>query len=123
MCQDNSIKAILLPQEPLFALKKSHPVPSLPITHSLNLGIINLFCISEMSFQKWCINGITHYENFLGLLSTLSLILWRSIQVNAGINSVFLSVAQYYSSVCVYQSLFNRTPGLWWRMHEPIHMI
>lgn len=84
-------RLITLPESLMLSFR-SFTHLALDSTPSLTLATTNLFSISlTLSFQQCYLNAIIQYMNFSNWpFFSLSIILWRSLQVLACINSLFL---------------------------------
>lgn len=75
------------------------PSPWQPLILSLSLWIY--------IFQTFHTNGITQYVTFCVCFLSLSMICSRLIHTVAYTSTVFVSMAEYYSIVCIYHILFS----------------
>lgn len=91
---------------PRDALLQSHSIILDPWQPGIYFPFYNLVILRVL------LNGVT-VRNLLTLtlFFTYSACHWRFTQVVAHINSAFLFIAEYYTAVGAYQSLFNSSPA------------
>ena len=74
------------------------------------LATINLLSVpTVLSFPESHINGIIQYVAFCICLLSLNIMLLKLLHVVVCISSLFLFIAEQYSKVWMYQSLFKHS--------------